>query len=260
MGMEAVKENITGSYCLEIKNAYFSYGIAPILQNINLKINEGEIRAIIGPNGAGKSTLLNIISGRNFPQKGKLFFQGKDVTSLAPYRKRQMGISRSFQITNIFPAFTVYENIRLAVQGMGKNRYNIWRSIASDQGIHEETFQLIKECNLTDVAFRDVNELSYAQQRQVEIALVLAKSPKLLLLDEPTAGLSVEESKWIADMIQRIARNHHLTIIFVEHDMDIVFRISNLITVLHYGQVFVEDTPENIRTNPKVQEIYLGTE
>lgn len=242
----------------KMENVFFSYGSTPITKNVSFSIGSGEIRAIIGPNGAGKSTFLNLISGRNYPQQGDIHFNGKNITRMAPHKRRQLGISRSFQITNIFQSHTVYENIRLAVQGMMQGRYNFWKAVTSYPDVHTDTLKLIKECHLTDVVHEHVSNLSYAQQRQVEIALSLAQNPSLLLLDEPAAGLSVEESKWVANLVSHIAKNHHLAVIFIEHDMDIVFTISDYITVLHYGEIIVEGRPEKIKSNPKVQEIYLG--
>lgn len=243
---------------LEMQHVSFSYGSTPITKNVNFRIGKGEIRAIIGPNGAGKSTFLNLISGRNYPQQGEIVFNGKKITRMEPHKRRQLGISRSFQITNIFGSNTVYENIRLAVQGMMNARYHFWKPITSYSDVHRDTLKLIEECHLTEVMCTRANNLSYAQQRQVEIALSLANHPSLLLLDEPTAGLSVEESKWVANLVCNIAKNHHLSVIFIEHDMNIVFTISDFITVLHYGEIIVEDRPEKIRSNAKVQEIYLG--
>lgn len=251
-------ERESGNHVVALKNINFSYGITPIIKNLSFGVKQGEIRAIIGPNGAGKSTVLNLISGRNNPQAGDILFRGKPITTVKPDKRRHLGISRSFQITNIFEAYTVYENVRLAVKGMKDSRYNFWKPMKSYAEVHEETLQLIEECNLSDAIHEKASNLSYAQQRQVEIALSLAADPSLLLLDEPMAGLSIEESKSVAKLVSDISKSRQLTVIFIEHDMDIVFGISHEVTVLNYGEIIVSGKPEEIKSNPKVQEIYLG--
>lgn len=243
---------------ITLKNINFSYGSTPIIKNLSFGVKQGEIRAIIGPNGAGKSTVLHLLSGRNNPQSGDIIFKGKPITHLKPEKRRHLGMSRSFQITNIFGAYTVYENVRLAVQGMKDSRYNFWKPIKSYAEVHKETLRLIEECNLSDAIHEKASNLSYAQQRQVEIALSLAADPSLLLLDEPMAGLSIEKSKSVAKLVSDISKARQLTVIFIEHDMDIVFGISDEVTVLSYGEIVVSGKPEEIKSNPKVQEIYLG--
>ncbi|MEC1721472.1 ABC transporter ATP-binding protein [Schinkia azotoformans] len=260
MDVQKIKGNhMESDVILKVDNIHFSYQVTPVTKDVSLTIRKGEIRAIIGPNGAGKSTILSLISGKNHPQRGKIAFKDKEITHMKPHQIRKLGISRSFQITNIFPSYTVYENVSLAVQGMMDQKYNFWRPPTSYPQIHEETTRLLEECNLSGVANVKAKELSYAEQRQIEIALSLAGNPELLLLDEPTAGLSVEESQSLARLVKRISDNHNLSVIFIEHDMDIVFSISDIITVLYYGEILVEDVPERIKANAKVQEVYLGT-
>ena len=179
----------------------------PYYQKFELWCKQGEIRAIIGPNGAGKSTVLHLLSGRNNPQSGDIIFKEKPITHLKPEKRRHLGMSRSFQITNIFGAYTVYENVRLAVKGMKDSRYNFWKPIKSYAEVHQETLRLIEECNLSDAIHEKASNLSYAQQRQVEIALSLAADPSLLLLDEPMAGLSIEESQSVAKLVSDISKS-----------------------------------------------------
>lgn len=243
---------------LSVDQVHFSYSVTPVTNNVSFDIRKGEIRAIIGPNGAGKSTILNLICGKYHPKKGKIMYKGIDITHMRPHKIRHLGISRSFQITNIYYAHTVYENVSLAVQGMMDEKYNIWYPPTHYSKIHEETTRLMEECNIGHLANVRASDLSYAEQRQVEIALSLAGNPELLLLDEPTAGLSIEESRSIAKTVKDISKKNKITVIFIEHDMDIVFSISDKITVLYYGEILVEDTPDKIKNNKKVQEVYLG--
>ena len=215
---------------------------------------------MIGPNGAGKSTLINLISGKNHPTSGTITFKGVDITRLKPYQVRQLGITRSFQITNVFPTHTVYENVRLAVQAMTKERYHFWKPITHYEHIDKATRQILRDTHLEEVADFVVGNLSYAQKRLLEIALSLAGAPSLILLDEPAAGLSMEESQWLSQIIKQIARTFDLSVVFIEHDMDVVFSIADYITVLHYGKIVAEDVPQRIKENSLVKEIYLGNQ
>ncbi|MGF6951589.1 branched-chain amino acid transport system ATP-binding protein [Neobacillus sp. B4I6] len=242
------------------ENLTYSYKGHQVIHGISLNVHEGEVRAIIGPNGAGKTTLIKLLSGELIPDEGYIWFKHKNITKLSPNKKRKIGISRSFQITNIFFGHTVYENVRLAVQANHKGQYTFWKNVDSFHEIEEETWNLLKQCQLIQVKDTLSSSLSYAEQRQVEIALCLAGKPEMLLLDEPAAGLSKEESKKMASLITSLARNLHLTVIFIEHDMDIVFSISDQISVIYYGKVFMEDVPENIKSDPRIKEIYLGEE
>lgn len=238
----------------------FAYHGTPIIKGIDFQLNKGEILSIIGPNGAGKTTFLHLLSGNLMPKKGDIYYKGTKITRLKPDKRRMLGISRSFQITNIFMNHTVYENLRYAVQAIHKRRYQPLKNIDAIEEIHEQTEKLLEICHLTE--FKDIkcSELAYAEQRLVEIGLSLASNTDVLLLDEPTAGLSIEESRYIADFIKQLSKDLELSIVFIEHDMDIVFDISNRISVLYYGELLVTDTPENIKDNKKVQEIYLGEE
>lgn len=243
---------------LTVDQINFAYQITPVTKDVSFKIEKGEIRALIGPNGAGKSTILNLLCGMYHPNNGKIIYKGHDITKMDPHKIRHLGISRSFQITNIYYSHTVYENVSLAVQGSIDEKYNIWHPPSHYKKIHDETLRIMDECNISHLMDIKTSELSYAEQRQVEIALSLAGNPELLLLDEPTAGLSIEESRSIAKLVKDISDRNQITVLFVEHDMDIVFSISDQISVLYYGEILVEDIPENIKVNKKVQEVYLG--
>lgn len=243
---------------LTVDQINFAYQITPVTKDVSFKIEKGEIRALIGPNGAGKSTILNLLCGMYHPNNGKIIYKGHDITKMDPHKIRHLGISRSFQITNIYYSHTVYENVSLAVQGSIDEKYNIWHPPSHYQKIHDETLRIMDECNILHLMDIKTSELSYAEQRQVEIALSLAGNPELLLLDEPTAGLSIEESRSIAKLVKDISDRNQITVLFVEHDMDIVFSISDQISVLYYGEILVEDIPENIKVNKKVQKVYLG--
>lgn len=245
---------------LKSESIYFSYHSNPIINGIDFSLNKGEILSIIGPNGAGKTTFLNLLSGKLFPSKGDVFFKNNKITKIRPNKRRELGVSRSFQITNIFMQHTVFENLRYAVQAVHKQKYQTFRNIDAINDITEQTEQLLKTSHLTEFKNEICSELAYAEQRLVEIALSLAGNAEVLLLDEPTAGLSVEESRYIADFIKQLSHDLQLSIVFIEHDMDIVFDISNRISVLYYGELLLTDIPENVRENTQVQEIYLGEE
>lgn len=239
---------------------HFAYHGTPIIKGIDFSLTKGEIHSIIGPNGAGKTTLLHLLSGNLLPRKGDIYYKGTKITKYKPNKRRLIGISRSFQITNIFMNHTVYENLRYAVQAINKRRYQTLRNIEAIAEIHEQTEKLLEVCHLTEFKDMKCSELAYAEQRLVEIGLSLAGNTDVLLLDEPTAGLSVEESRYIANFIKQLSQDFDLSIVFIEHDMDIVFDISDRISVLYYGELIVTDTPENIKDNKQVQEIYLGEE
>jgi branched-chain amino acid transport system ATP-binding protein len=245
---------------LETKGLYFSYHGNPIIKGVDFSLREGEICSIIGPNGAGKTTLLNLLSGKLYPQNGDILYKQQKINRVRPNKRRELGISRSFQITSIFMNKTVYENLRYAVQGVNSSKYKLFRNMNSMDEITEQTERLLEVCHLTEVRNEKCFELAYAEQRLVEIALALPGNSKVLLLDEPTAGLSVEESRYIADFIKNLSNAMNLSIVFIEHDMDIVFDVSDRISVLSYGELLVTDIPNNVKENKQVQEIYLGEE
>jgi branched-chain amino acid transport system ATP-binding protein len=232
------------------------FGGLAAVNNVSLSVPRGEIRAIIGPNGAGKSTFFNCLTGVLRPTGGRILLDGEDVAALPPNKISRKGIARSYQITNILPGATVLENVRIAAQ----SRHHGWSLLN-----HHRAFgDLIDRAQsvLEAVALRDKEEelaanLSHGEQRNLEIGIALATEPRLLCLDEPTAGMSVTETHATVDLIRRIARD--LTILIVEHDMEVVMGLARTITVLHYGEVLAEGTPAEIQDNPRVQEVYLKT-
>ncbi len=232
------------------------FGGLAAVNNVSLSVPRGEIRAIIGPNGAGKSTFFNCLTGVLRPTGGRILLDGEDVAGLPPNNISRKGIARSYQITNILPGATVLENVRIAAQ----SRHHGWSLLRH----HRAFVDLIDRAQsvLEAVALRDKEEelaanLSHGEQRNLEIGIALATEPRLLCLDEPTAGMSVTETHATVDLIRRIARD--LTILIVEHDMEVVMGLARTITVLHYGEVLAEGTPAEIQDNPRVQEVYLKT-
>jgi branched-chain amino acid transport system ATP-binding protein len=232
------------------------FGGLTAVHNVSVSVPRGEIRAIIGPNGAGKSTFFNCLTGVLRPTGGRILLDGEDVAGLPPNNISRKGIARSYQITNILPGATVLENVRIAAQ----SRHHGWSLLRH----HRAFVDLIDRAQsvLEAVALRDKEEelaanLSHGEQRNLEIGIALATEPRLLCLDEPTAGMSVTETHATVDLIRRIARD--LTILIVEHDMEVVMGLARTITVLHYGEVLAEGTPAEIQDNPRVQEVYLKT-
>jgi branched-chain amino acid transport system ATP-binding protein len=230
-------------------------GLAAVNQ-VSIAIPRGEIRAIIGPNGAGKSTLFNCVTGVLPPTTGRIVFAGEDITGLPPHRISQKGIARSYQITNILPGATVLENVRIAVQ----SRHHSWSLLRHHRVYRDVIDRARAVLEAVGLAEKDVElaaNLSHGEQRNLEIGIALATEPRLLCLDEPTAGMSVSETHATVELIRRIAAD--LTILIVEHDMEVVMGLAQTITVLHYGEVLAEGSPAEIQANPRVQEVYLKT-
>ncbi|RJG02586.1 ABC transporter ATP-binding protein [Noviherbaspirillum sedimenti] len=243
---------------LSLRDVNKSFGEAHIIRGVNLELFEGERHAIIGPNGAGKSTVFHLISGQFKPSSGEIRLGQQLISGLPAEKINHLGLARSFQITNIFPKLSVYENLRLGVMQRFGMQYTLWRPIAGYVKVRELTEQLLEQVRLT--RHRDTlgGELSYSEQRSLEIGMTLASDPKVLLLDEPMAGMSREETDYTVDLLRELTAGR--TLMIVEHDMDVVFSLCDRISVLVYGQVVATDTPENIRNNKQVQEAYLGTE
>jgi len=241
---------------LQLKELHKRFGETPIIRGVNLDIRQGERHAVIGPNGAGKSTLFHLISGRFPVSSGQVLLKGEDITGLAPFMINRRGLSRSFQVTNIFPRLSVYENIRCAVLWSLGYRYSFWRMVEKARDARELTESVLEQINLT--SRRDVmaGVLSYAEQRALEIGITIASGADVIMLDEPTAGMSLSETEYAVALIRRVSEGK--TLLIVEHDMSVVFDLADRISVLVYGQVIATDTPENIRANPAVQEAYLG--
>jgi branched-chain amino acid transport system ATP-binding protein len=243
---------------LELRDIYKDFNGLKVLFGINLKIEEGERHAIIGPNGAGKSTIYNLITGKYLPSHGKIFFKGKDVTGESPFKLNRMGLSRSFQITNIFRTMTVFQNIQNAVLSRNKIRYNMFSLLSNMNGIIEETERIISEIGLLEQKHILAGELPHGHQRALEIGLTLATDPEVILLDEPSAGMTTEETRETVKLIERITEGK--TLVIVEHDMEVVFSLARRITVLYYGKVLASGASEEIRQDQRVKDAYLGEE
>lgn len=243
---------------LELKEISKDFGGLKVLLGINMEVREGERHAIIGPNGAGKSTLFNLITGKYLPTSGKVFFKGQDTTGKNPFTLNRMGLARSFQITNIFRTMTAYENVRNAILSKNKIRYNIISRLSKMNSVKEETERILAQIALLERKNELAGELAHGHQRALEIGLTIATEPELILLDEPTAGMSAEETREAVKLIERVTEGK--TLIIVEHDMDVVFSLANRITVLYYGQILASGPSEEIRNDQRVKDAYLGEE
>jgi branched-chain amino acid transport system ATP-binding protein len=232
------------------------FGGLTAVNSVSIAITRGEIRAIIGPNGAGKSTLFNCVTGVLRPTGGRIVFDGEDIAGLSPDRVSKKGIARSYQITNILPGATVLENVRIAAQSR-HHGWNVVRHHMAFRDVVERARAVLASVGLAGKEGELAANLSHGEQRNLEIGIALATAPKLLCLDEPTAGMSVAETHATVDLIRRIAQD--LTVLVVEHDMDVVMGLASAITVLHYGEVLAEGSPAEIQANPRVQEVYLKT-
>ena len=241
---------------LQLVDLHKSFGVTPIIRGVNLDVRQGERHALIGPNGAGKSTLFHLISGRFPVSTGQVMLKGEDITGLPPYMINRRGLSRSFQVTNIFPRMSVYENIRCGILWSLGYRYSFWRMVEKARDARERTEAVMEQINLA--SRRDVlsGVLSYAEQRALEIGITIASGADVIMLDEPTAGMSLSETEHAVELIRRISEGK--TLLIVEHDMSVVFDLADRISVLVYGQLIATDTPEKIRANAAVQEAYLG--
>jgi branched-chain amino acid transport system ATP-binding protein len=226
------------------------------VEGVTLSVQVGERRALIGPNGAGKTTLFNLISGTLPLSGGAISLFGQDVTRAPAHRRAALGLARTFQITNLFPDLTVLENCLLAVQSLSPVKFSMLRPVTAYGHLRERARAMLEAVGLEAVAAARVNVLSHGEQRQLEIALALAGRPRVLLLDEPTAGLSPAESRLMAALLARL--DPAITVLMIEHDMDIALELSPTVTVLHYGRVIADGSREEIRADPQVREIYLG--
>jgi len=241
---------------LEIQNLCKSFGALKASDDVSLSVDQGTIHALIGPNGAGKTTLISQLSGYMQPNSGMITFDGQDLLTVPAYKRPHAGLVRSFQITSVFPELTVLDNICLVLQSMRGHAHSIFRMAASDYSEQNEAKEILSRVGLNDKAYSLTGNLAHGQKRQVEIAMSLATKPKLLLLDEPMAGMGTEESLQIMDLLNVLRKS--VTMLLVEHDMDVVFSLADKVSVLVYGRVVASDTPENIRNNQDVQEAYLG--
>jgi branched-chain amino acid transport system ATP-binding protein len=245
---------------LRIENLTKSFNGNNVIDNVSFSIPEGELSSIIGPNGAGKTTLFNLITGYYLPNSGKIFFQDKDISGMQPYNSVKLGIARAFQITNIFPRLSVLENIVATVITHQRGNLNIVTPTRKLKTIHERAYEVLRSVGLAEMAHQQSGTLAHGNQKRLDMAVALALEPKILLLDEPTAGMSPEERRQTVDLIQQLWEELNITMIFIEHDMDIVFGISQKVRVLCYGIMLAEGTPEEISKNENVIEAYLGEE
>ncbi|HXH83609.1 MAG TPA: ABC transporter ATP-binding protein [Candidatus Tectomicrobia bacterium] len=245
-----------GAPILRTEGLTVRFGGLTALNNVSIAVPRGEIRAVIGPNGAGKSTLFNCLTGVIRPTAGRIIFDGEDITGLPPHRISQKAIARSYQITNILPGATVLENVRIAAQSR-RHSWSLLRHHRAYTDVMERARDVLGAVGLLGKEDELAANLSHGEQRNLEIGIALATEPKLLCLDEPTAGMSVSETHATVDLIRRIAASY--TILIVEHDMEVVMGLARTITVLHYGEVLAEGTPAEIQANPRVQEVYLKT-
>jgi branched-chain amino acid transport system ATP-binding protein len=242
---------------LELKGLCKSFGGLHAVRGIDLQIFAGDRKAIIGPNGAGKTTLFNVITGIFPATSGQVLLFGRDVTTWASYRRTALGMARTFQVTHLFPRLTVLDNVLLAIQGLRKSKFVMWRFLSTYRDVHEKARHLLERAAFLDRQHIEVRFLSHGEQRQLEIVLGLASEPKLLLLDEPAAGLSSGESAEMSKFLLRL--DPHLAILLIEHDMDVVFDVADQISVLHFGEILETGAPDQIHRSKVVQQIYLGT-
>jgi branched-chain amino acid transport system ATP-binding protein len=245
----------TSQVIMRTEGASKMFGGFRALNNISAEFSTGAITSIIGPNGAGKSTYFNLLSGALRPSSGKVEFEGRDVTRVPQHKFAHMGIAKSFQITNVFPQLTTRENVRVGLQAF-VSRYNMWRPRAKLPGLADRADELLVLVGLGQRRDRLARELAHGEQRALEIGMALASNPRLLLLDEPTAGMSPEETRVMMDLIAKLAGER--TVILVEHKMKLVMGISDRILVLHHGELLAQGTPTEVRQNEQVKRVYLG--
>jgi len=243
---------------LQVEAVVKSFEDFKAVNGANLAVEKGEIVAVIGPNGAGKTTLFNLITGLLKRDSGKIVFKGEDIGGLPPHEICKKGIARSFQIVNIFPRLSVFRNVQVAVLSQQRRSDSLFRP--AKNMVVKETNNILESVGLLDKAYIIAGSLSHGDQKILEIAIALGNEPELLILDEPTAGMSPEETSATMELVKRLAQMRGLTILFCEHDMDIVFSIAQSIMVMHQGRTLIQGKPEEVRNNPYVQEAYLGVE
>jgi branched-chain amino acid transport system ATP-binding protein len=243
---------------IELRGVQKHFGITPVIRDLNLVVGQGERHALIGPNGAGKSTTFNLISGYMKPTSGSILMRGEVISDLPPYQINRRGLSRSFQVTNVFANMSVWENLRCAVLWATGHRYAFWKNVDRLPEVRMRTAQILEDINLTSRRDVPAGLLTYAEQRALEIGITVAGGANVILLDEPTAGMSNVETERAVTLIRRLTEGR--TLLIVEHDMSVVFGLADRISVLVYGQIIATGTPQEIRGNPKVKEAYLGEE
>lgn len=243
---------------LRVESLCKNFGGVQAAQNVSFSMDGGQHIAIIGPNGAGKTTLFNLLNGQITPTSGLIYFFGRKINNMAVYERAQLGIGRSFQITSLFLNLTVLKNMLLALQGTQPSRFQMFRPSTAYKDFYTKAQKLLESMDLWEKKDEPVQDISYGEQRKLEIALSLSSEPKLLLLDEPSCGLTSAESADITSRIRDLGRN--IAVILVAHDMDLVFSVAERILVLHYGEIIAQGTPEEIRDDLRVKEIYMGVQ
>jgi branched-chain amino acid transport system ATP-binding protein len=242
---------------LEARGVSVHFGGLAAVKNVTFGIEPGERLALIGPNGAGKTTLFNVLTGQLKPSAGSVYFKGQDITHHSVFSRTHLGMARSFQITSLFPYQTVKVNALIALQGTDRGRYNVVRDLLKDRAMQAAAQRLLESTDLWELRDEVVSSLAYGQQRKLEMALCLASDPELLLLDEPSCGLTTTESADITARIRDLGSK--ITVLMIAHDMDLVFGVAERVILLHYGEIACQGTCEEIRANPVVRDIYLGT-
>lgn len=245
-------------WALELAGVCMRFGALVAVGNVNLRVAPGERRAVIGPNGAGKTTLFNLISGELAPSTGRVYLYGRDLTGASPHLRARAGLTRTFQRNNLFFRLDAFENVRLAVQVREHPLGSLWAPAAADAAVNARARALLEQVGLAGRGQVRAGELSYGEQRQLELAVALAGRPRVLLLDEPTAGMSPAETSRMAALLAGLDRG--VTLLIVEHDMDVVAALADNITVLHHGEVLADGPAAAVRADPRVQEVYLGAD
>jgi branched-chain amino acid transport system ATP-binding protein len=241
----------------EARNLHKRFGAQVVLQDISLSFEEGRLSGLMGPNGAGKTTCFNVLTGLHKPDRGSVHFDGRDITGAGPRRIAQLGLARSFQLMNLFNDYSALDNVTVALPRVREQGFNTWRDLSADSAAQQEAAAVLARVGLAGQEHSPAKSLSYGERRALEIAVALAARPRLLFLDEPTAGLGAAGTDRLADLVAQLKRS--LTIVIIEHDMRFLFRLADRVSVIHWGQVIAEGTPDALRDNPWVRRSNLGT-
>jgi branched-chain amino acid transport system ATP-binding protein len=245
---------------LKVEGLNKAFGKVVTARNLNFQLKAGELTSIIGPNGAGKSTLINVLSGSLSADSGSIFFQGRDISGLSIDQRVRLGLCRSFQVVNVFPHLNVFQNVEIPVLAVNKKAHHFFRPVGKEVGVHEMVMDHLERVGLAQKAQTPASELSHGDQRLLEVGIALAARPKLLLLDEPTAGMNPVERVEILENIRRLSNSGETSFVIVEHDMDIVFSLSDRVMVLHRGDIICDGHPDHVKGDDQVRECYLGEE
>lgn len=248
----------SAQFALEVEDLSLSIGGAKILEGINLQVNENEILGIIGPNGAGKTSLFNLLSGLRAPTRGAIRLHGRDITSLSPAQRARAGIARTFQTSSVFANLTVLENVRIAAHAATKNSMSLMRNAYKHKDVLTRANECLAIVGLSQNSFKFAGSLAHGDKRRLEIAIVLASDADVVMLDEPMAGMAVENVPGLVEIIRSLKTQHGKTVLLVEHHMEVVLGLADRIAVLNYGELLVCDSPQNVMNNPTVQSAYLG--